>query len=132
MRKKSFTESQGINSPLSRFNCLPENIPLSRYNSLPEKFETLQDIEFDLPFQQSLFRSKYEAFVDQTVIDKSILKSYIAQTQLLEIDHDLESLQQFEKLQGLVLVLDQAIVEAFIQQFVEFSALKVASTSLSR
>lgn len=92
MRKRSLTEIQGSNSPLSRFNSLPENIPLSRSNSLPEKFETIQDIEFDLPFQNSLFRSKSQSFVDQTVIDEALLQPYIPQTQLLEIDLDLESL----------------------------------------
>lgn len=130
MRKRSFTESQGSNSPLSRFNSPLENIPLSRSNSLPEKFETLQDIEFDFPFQQSLFRSKSVAFVDQTVIDKAILQPYIPQTQVLETDPDLEYLQQFDNLQGLVSVLDQAIEEAFIQKFVEFSTLTIVETSL--
>lgn len=78
---------------MSRFNSPLENNPLSRSNSLPEKFETLQDIEFDLPLQQSLFRSKSEAFIDQTFIDKDILQLYIAQDQDLETDLDLESLQ---------------------------------------
>lgn len=50
VRKKSLTESQGINIPLSRFNSLPENSPLSRSNSLLERFETIQHIEFDFPF----------------------------------------------------------------------------------
>ena len=80
MRKKIFTESQGSNSPLSRFNSLLENGPLSRSNSLLEKFETIQDIEFDLPFQHSLSRSKSQDFVDQNVINKSLWKPYIPQT----------------------------------------------------
>jgi len=50
VRKKNFTESQGSNIPLSRFNYHPENSPLSRSSSLPEKFEAIQDIEFDFPF----------------------------------------------------------------------------------
>ena len=69
MRKRSFIESQGSNSPLSRFNSPMENIFLSRYNSLLEKFETLQDIEFDLNFEQSLFRTKSESDLHETVID---------------------------------------------------------------
>lgn len=129
--KRSFTKSQGSNSPPSSFNSIPENIPLSSSNSLPEKFETLRDIEFDLTFQKSLFRSKSEAFLDQTIIDKTIIQPYVCQTQVLEIYRDFESLHQFDKLQGLVLVLDQAIEEAFIQQSIEFSALTVATTSQS-
>lgn len=130
VRKKRFTKSQGSNSPLSRFNSPLENT-LSRSNFLPEKFETLQDREFDFPFQQSLFRSKSEAFIDQTVIDKAILQPYLPQNQDLETDPDLEFLQQFDKLQDLVSVLDQATEEAFIQQSIEFSALTVAAASLS-
>ena len=86
-----------------------------RSNSLAEKFETLQDREFDFPFQKSLFRSKSEAFINQTIINKVILQPYISQAQDLESEPDLEPLQQFAKLQGLVSVLDQAIEEDFIQ-----------------
>jgi len=100
-------------------------------NSLPKKFETIQYIEFDLPFQHSFFRSKLEAFVDQTIVDKALLQPYTPQTQYFEIGPNLESLQQFDKLQGLVSVLDQAIEEAFIQQSIEFYALTVAAASLS-
>ena len=78
-----------------------------------------------------MFRSKSEAFVDQTIIDTAILQPYIPQTQLLETDPDFESLQQFDKLQGLVSVLDQASEEAFIQQSIEFSALTLVAASLS-
>jgi len=91
---------------MSKLNSLPENFPLSRSNSPPKKFETLQDTKFDLPFKQSLFRSKLNAFVHQTVIEKAILQPYISQTQVLEKDLDLNFLQSFEKLQGLNSVLD--------------------------
>lgn len=73
MRKRILIEIQGSNSPLSRFNSLPKNSPLSRSNSLPKNFETIQDIEFDLPFEHSLFKKKSESFVDQTVIEEAIL-----------------------------------------------------------
>lgn len=106
VRKKILIESQGSNSPLSRFNSPLENTPLSRSNSLPENFKTLQDLEFDFPFQQILFRSKSEAFIDQNVIDKAILQPYISQAQDIESDPNLGPLQQFAKLQGLVSVLD--------------------------
>jgi len=64
VRKRSLTESQGSNIPLCRFNSLLENNPFSRSNSLPEKLETIKDIEFDFPFQHTLFRTKSESFVD--------------------------------------------------------------------
>lgn len=32
----------------------------------------MQDIEFDIDFEQSLFRSKYLSWIDQTVVDSSI------------------------------------------------------------
>lgn len=88
---------------------------MSRSNSLPEKFETIQDIEFDFPFQHSLFRTKSESFVDQTVINEALLWPYLPQTQPLELDPGLEYPQQFDKSQGLVSVFDQAIKESYIQ-----------------
>ena len=54
IRKISLAESQGSSSP-----------PL-RETSLPEKFVTIQDIQFDLPFEHSLFTTKSESFVDET------------------------------------------------------------------
>jgi len=61
LRKIRLAESQGSNSPLSRENSLPENL------------NTIQDIQFDLPFEHSLFKTKYESCVDQTVIDEYVL-----------------------------------------------------------
>ena len=45
---------------------------IPRVNSLPGRFDTLQDIEFDVNFEQSLFRSKSLSWIDQTVVDSSI------------------------------------------------------------
>jgi hypothetical protein len=50
IRKISLAESQGSSSPPPR------------ETSLPEKFVTIQDIQFDLPFENTLFRTKYESF----------------------------------------------------------------------
>ena len=46
VKKIGSSESHGSNSPLPRAQ------------SFPNKLETLQDIEFDLKFEKSLFRSK--------------------------------------------------------------------------
>ena len=78
-----------------------------------------------------MFKSKSESFLDQNIIDKTILQPYITKTWPFETDPDLESLQQFDKLQDLVLVLNQAIDEFYIQQSIEFLALTVADASLS-
>ena len=46
---------------------------LHKSNSLLENFVTLQDIQFHLHFEQGLFRTKSENWIDHTVFDPSIL-----------------------------------------------------------
>lgn len=50
IRKKRLTESKGSNSPLPRAN------------SFPDIFVTIENIQFNLPFELSLFRTKFENF----------------------------------------------------------------------
>lgn len=92
---------------------------------------TIQDVEFYIPFELSLFRTKSKSFTDESVIDHSILQPYIPKTQPVEPYLDQQTLQNFDKLQGLVLVLDQSISEAYVQKSIEISALIVAASSIS-
>lgn len=55
--QKKFEEGQASNSPIHRSHTLPESIV------------TVEDIDFDLPFEHSLFRSKSETFFFETIID---------------------------------------------------------------
>jgi len=83
IRKKIFIESQA------------SNYPLPRSNSLLESFITVEDIEFYLPFDHSLFRNKSESFAPKTVFDESILKPHILAHKLVILDSDKDVVQQF-------------------------------------
>ena len=48
--------------------------------SLPEELVALQDLVFDTIFEQSLFQTKYDSFVTETILDPVVL-----QPQTLEI-----------------------------------------------
>ena len=54
--KISTAESQGSSSTLPRAT------------SLPEKLFIIQDINFDLPFEHSLFKTKSDSFGDEIVL----------------------------------------------------------------
>lgn len=51
LRKKSLTESQASDNPLPKLNYLPEILV------------TVEDLEFDLAFEHSLFHTKSDSFV---------------------------------------------------------------------
>lgn len=57
LRKNKFQEGEASNNPLQRSYTLPKSIV------------TVENIESDLPFEKSIFRSKSEYFVFETVID---------------------------------------------------------------
>jgi hypothetical protein len=119
IRKRSLAESQGSSSPP------PQE------TSLPEKFVTIQDIQFDLPFEKILFRTKSESFVDETILDQAILQPDTPKRQYLELDLDQQILQNFEKLQDLSLDFDQALHESYIQQSVEIFSLTISASSIN-
>ena len=59
LRKKNIVEGYGSHSPLHRSN------------SLPEKLIAIQDLEFDISFEQSLFRTKSDSFVSDKILDQT-------------------------------------------------------------
>jgi len=89
--------------------------PLSRATSLPENLDTIHDIQFELPFEHSPFRTMCKSFVDQIVVDEVILQPYKPIRPSVELDSDQQALQEFDKLQDLVLAIDQVIHQAYIQ-----------------
>ena len=91
LRRSSILKSQGSNNPPHRAD------------SLPKDFSTLQDIEFDLPFEHSLFITKSTNSVDQKVVDQATLKHRSFKVQSAQPDIGLQIIQDFGKLQGLVL-----------------------------
>lgn len=66
IRKKSVMGSQGSNYPLPRANYFPESLL------------TIENIQFDLPFELSLFKTKCERFATEIAIDESVLRPYIS------------------------------------------------------
>ena len=45
---------------------------IPRVHSFSERLDSLQDIEFDVHFEQSLFCSKSLSWIDKTVVDSSV------------------------------------------------------------
>jgi hypothetical protein len=115
--KISLAEIQGSSSPPSR------------ETSLLEKFVTIQDIQFDLPFENSLFRTKYESFVDEPILDNAIIQPNTPERQYFESYLDQQILQNFENLQDLTLDFDQDLHESYIQQSIELSSLTISASS---
>jgi hypothetical protein len=103
IRKRNIVEGQGSSSPL-----LSENF-------LPEKLITIMDIEFDLPFEHNLFRTKFDSFVDEIVLDQTFLQPKTPKRLSPRTYFDQKILQEFEKLQDLASDLDQALYKAHFQ-----------------
>jgi hypothetical protein len=91
---------------------------------------SLQDLEFDISFEQSLFRTKSDSFVSETVLDQTILQPRTPEILSPRADVDQRFLQEFDKLEDLVENLDQALDKAHFQQSVELSALTIVAASV--
>jgi hypothetical protein len=76
---------------------------------------SLQDLEFDISFEQSLFRTKSDSFVSETVLDQTILQPKTPEILSPRADVDQRFLQEFDKLEDLVANLDQALDKAHFQ-----------------
>ena len=61
LRKKTITEGSGSHSLLHKSL------------SLPEELVTLQDLDFDMIVEQSLFRTKSDSFVTKIILDPKCL-----------------------------------------------------------
>jgi hypothetical protein len=119
IRKRSKAESQGSSSPPPK------------ETSLPKKFVTIQDIQFDLPFDHNLFKTKFDSFVDETILDQAILQPSTLERHSPVSDIDQQILQNFEKLQDLASDFDQALHKAYIQQSIEISTLTIFASSIN-
>jgi hypothetical protein len=108
LRKRNIVEGYGRHSPLHR------------YTSLPKKIVTIQDLEFDLPFEKIIFRTKSDNFVSETVLDQTILQPRTPKTLSPREGFDQCFLQEFKKLEYLVSNIDQALYKSHFQQSFEF------------
>jgi hypothetical protein len=91
------------------------NNPLHRATSLPKNLVAIQDLEFDLPFEKSLFRTKSDSFVNETVLDQTILQPRTLERISPITDFDQWFLQEFKKLEDLVSNLDHALYKSHFQ-----------------
>ena len=89
---------------------------LRRSHSLPESFPTLEDIYSNLSFEFSLFRTKLESFVPETIFDESILQPHILAHKLVILDSYEDVVHQFEKLEYIVTQLNQPAQKPFVVQ----------------
>ena len=57
-------------------------------NSLPNKLSTLQDTEFYLAFEQTLFRTKSESDIHNTVIDPDFISFIETKKETISVDFE--------------------------------------------
>ena len=100
---------------ISSSKGLGSNNPIPISQSLPVKIEALQDIEFDLKFEQSLFRRKSLNWEDTIVLDQSILHPDSPKS-LSSLKSNQEIFQDFEILECLVSKFTSALTYAYLQQ----------------
>lgn len=104
---------------------------LHRANSLPEKFVAFQDIQFDLHFEKSLFKTKSKNWKDHIIFDPSILPKSPVKELSSQIESDLHLLQHFHTLQDLVTDLTSEIDDGYLQHLVEFTTLNILASSFT-
>jgi len=104
---------------------------LIKANSLPKELSSLEDIQFDLSFELSLFRTKSENSIHDTVINPNFLQFIESKRVPIHLDLDQHVLDTFDKLEALTLTLISHIDEAYIQQSMELAALTAITPKIS-
>jgi hypothetical protein len=90
----------------------------------------LQDLEFDISFEQSLFRTKFDNFVSETVLDQTFFQPKTHKILSPRSKADQHFFPEYDKLEDLVVNLGQALDKTYLQQSVEIPALTIAATSV--
>ena len=96
---------------------------LIKENSLPNKLSSLQDIEFDLAFEKSLFKTKSKSDISNSIIDPDFISFIETKKEILSLDLDEKVLQPYDKLDALVATLIKEIDETYFQHSFELTAL---------
>src|SRR5699024_4120395 len=86
--KKSRKSTEKFNAPKGQLTEQSIEVSIPRVHSHPERLYTLQDIEFDINFEQSLFHSKSLSWLDQIVFDSSISLDNPAEDFLPKVNQD--------------------------------------------
>ena len=100
-------------------------------NSLPKELSSIQDIQFDLSFEHSLFLTKSKNSVHDIVIDPNFIQFIESKKDTIQPDLDQQVLYTFDKLDVLTSTLIKDIDEAYYQQSVELVSLTAATPHLS-
>ena len=119
LRKNKKVESLGSSSHLIRANSLPKNL------------SSLEDIEFDLSFEHSLFRTKYENSIYDSVIDPNFIQFIEQNKETIQLELDQQVLETFDKLDSVTATLIKDIDEAYFQHYVELASLTAFTPKFS-
>jgi hypothetical protein len=92
---------------------------------------TLEEIPFDLSFDLSLFRTKSENAIHETVLDPNFIQLIESKRVPIHPDLDKFVLDTFDKLEALTSTLISHIDDAYLQQSVELAALTAAASEIS-
>jgi hypothetical protein len=106
------------------------HIPLHRATSLLKKLVTIQDLEFDLPFEQSFFKTNFDSFESETVLDQTILQPKTPERLSPNTNFDQRFIQEFKKLEDLVSNINKDLYKSHFQQSVYFSSLTIVAASV--
>ena len=98
---------------------------LIKENSLPNKLSSLQHIEFNLSFEQTLFKTKSESELHNNVIDPDFISFIENKKETISVDFDQNIFEVYDKLDAITATLIQEIDEAYLQHLVELTALLV-------
>ena len=110
-----------------KVESLGSSSQLIKENSLPKELSSLQDIEFDLSFEHSFFRTKSENSIYDNVIDLNFIQFIKTKKETISLDSNQKALNTFDELDALTSNLIKDIDEAFFQQSVELVALVAAT-----
>lgn len=110
---------------------IPESEPrkLVKTTSLPDQGLIVEDICFDIQFEQSLFQSKFESSLSEVIFDLIKFDSYLPSAKSLFSKTDHKLWLNFDKLQTLADQLQITTEEAYIQYQLENLATAPSSTS---
>ncbi len=88
---------------------------LTKVDSLPKELSNLEDLQFDLSFEHSLFRAKSETSIHDIVIDPAFIQIIESKKTTIHPDLYQHVLDTFDKLDSLTSILIRHIDEAYFQ-----------------
>ena len=101
---------------------LEVEVLLKRVNSLPQDLVSLQDIDFDLKFENSLFRSQSKSDLKTTFLDPVFISFLNTKQKYITADFKTHKVQDQTKIEQLNLTILKDIDEAIeLAQFLTYA-----------